>query len=183
MGGASATFIHLHTLLTQIMARSIILLGLLLHEARAAPTLAASTLPIVDLDYEKHQAIELNPVFGFYNFSNIPYAAPPVGDLRWRKPEPPLKSDQVNIGDISRTCAQASTSWGGPVGSFAAEYAYESIEHPTFSPDTIPYKAKAATFAYNPGRGSEDCLYLDVIVPKNVFDGKEEALKPVLGDL
>jgi para-nitrobenzyl esterase len=41
-------------------------------------------------------------------FKGIPYAAPPVGDLRWRPPQPPAKWDGVRKADtFSDSCMQA----------------------------------------------------------------------------
>lgn len=40
-------------------------------------------------------------------FKGIPYAAPPVGDLRWRPPQPPVKWDGVRKADkFSNSCVQ-----------------------------------------------------------------------------
>lgn len=40
-------------------------------------------------------------------FKGIPYAAPPVGDLRWRAPQPPVKWDGVRKADkFSDSCVQ-----------------------------------------------------------------------------
>ena len=45
-----------------------------------------SSLPIIDLGYVKQQATKYNQTYDFYHFRNIRYAAPPLGDLRFRKP-------------------------------------------------------------------------------------------------
>ncbi len=45
---------------------------------------------------------------GIRVFKGIPYAAPPVGDLRWRPPQPPAKWDIVRKADkFSDSCMQA----------------------------------------------------------------------------
>ena len=36
---------------------------------------------------------------GLRAYQGIPYAAPPVGDLRWRPPHPPSKWDGVRVAD------------------------------------------------------------------------------------
>ncbi len=47
---------------------------------------------------------------GIRVFKGIPYAAPPVGDLRWRPPTPPKQWDGVRKADkFSDSCMQALT--------------------------------------------------------------------------
>ena len=43
--------------------------------------------PVVSLDYATFKGISTN---GVDSFLGIPYAQPPVGDLRFRRPKPPL---------------------------------------------------------------------------------------------
>jgi para-nitrobenzyl esterase len=65
-------------------------------------------------------------------FKGIPYAAPPVGDLRWRFPKAPAKWEGVRKADrFSATCVQTPYAAGSPYRS---------------QPEPI----------------SEDCLYLNV---------------------
>ena len=48
-------------------------------------------------------------------FKGIPYAAPPVGDLRWRPPQPPAKWNGVRKADkFSDSCMQALRRSGNP---------------------------------------------------------------------
>lgn len=68
-------------------------------------------------------------------FRGIPYAAPPVGDLRWRPPKPALPWKGVLKADhFSRSCMQAAASSLGP---WTEEYMDQNER-------------------------SEDCLYLNV---------------------
>jgi para-nitrobenzyl esterase len=49
---------------------------------------------------------------GSTTFQNIPYARPPVGDLRWRDPEPPLPWSGVRDGTSPpAACMQADWGW------------------------------------------------------------------------
>ncbi|KAB8214119.1 Alpha/Beta hydrolase protein [Aspergillus novoparasiticus] len=123
----------------------------------------ASSLPVVDLGYELHQAFSLNETTRLYNFSNIRYAAPPLGNLRFRVPLPPK---------VNRTKVQT--------GAFLTSYFTKA----TFSASLdVSYPVP---FIQDP-RISEDCLFLDVVVPQKVFDraqGKtpvpKESLAPVI---
>jgi para-nitrobenzyl esterase len=88
-------------------------------------------------------------------FKGIPFAAPPVGDLRWRAPQPVAKWEGVRAADqFGATCTAGGGGGGRGQGKGGA---------PKANPDQA--KAKAAPPA---GRGpggppaSEDCLYLNV---------------------
>ena len=82
-----------------------------LQPASAVPS--KGKLPVVDLGYELQRATLFNESGNFYNFSNIRYAAPPVGDLRFRAPQPPKRlRGEVQTGLPDRICAQASPAWG-----------------------------------------------------------------------
>ena len=65
-------------------------------------------------------------------YKGVPYAAPPMGDLRWRAPKPPAKWDGIRKStEFSATCMQ------------------------TPYPEGSPYRAA-------PEPVSEDCLYLNI---------------------
>ena len=66
-------------------------------------------------------------------YKGIPYAAPPVGELRWKAPQPPA-------------------AWQGV--SQAAEFSPVCMQ--------TPYPASAAIYQSKPQPLSEDCLYLNV---------------------
>lgn len=146
----------------------------------------ASDLPVVDLGYELHQAISLNvrrlslafprrnwsdkdgqSTSGLYNFSNIRYAAPPLGDLRFRAPVLPKQNrTHVQTGDVGRICPQASTIWEDDIEpAFLLSLLYNT----TFTKST-----NISSYPYEPAkmdpRTTEDCLFLDVVVPQKIFD-------------
>ena len=52
---------------------------------------------------------------GIRVFKGIPYAAPPIGDLRWRPPQPPAKWDSMRKADkFSDSCMQSLRRTGYP---------------------------------------------------------------------
>ncbi len=86
-------------------------------------------------------------------YRGIPYAAPPVGDLRWKKPQPVIGWEGVKVAD---TFSNAAAQF--PKRADDGEYGTE------FYPENPVY--------------SEDCLYLNVWTPASVA-GNSNAKLPV----
>lgn len=126
-------------------------------------------LPIVDLGYVRQQASAFNvssiilnaswtrlmcrpqKTGQYYNFSNIAYAEPPVGSLRFAAPQPPKHVSAIRDGgSVSIWCYQAYPDWLAQQLSLS-----------------IPVPAMAGE--------SEDCLYLDVLTPKEIFDQRHHS--------
>ncbi|KAF7931478.1 uncharacterized protein EAE98_004214 [Botrytis deweyae] len=125
--------------------------------------------PIVDLGYERHQAI-FNSTGHYNNFSNIPYAIPPLQDLRFSKPLPiNSTSSHINDGSIGHICPQARPDWTEDAGLLVALYTLGLINN------IDPSHLKPNPFEDVPnGWESEDCLLLDVVVPEGVAEAVEE---------
>ncbi|MXO72000.1 carboxylesterase/lipase family protein [Alteraurantiacibacter buctensis] len=77
---------------------------------------------------------------GITVFKGLPFAAPPVGDLRWEQPRPPVNWDGVRMAD----------TWGD-----------NCVQNP--APQRFPVNS-ATDMPDSPGI-SEDCLYLNVWTP------------------
>ncbi|KAF2164753.1 hypothetical protein M409DRAFT_25147 [Zasmidium cellare ATCC 36951] len=116
-------------------------------------------LPVVDLGYVKQRASAYNATGKYYNFTNIAFAQPPLGDLRFAAPQPPKHIAGVQDGNekINPTCPQAYPIW-------LAEASQQVSSVPR-----SPYE-------------TEDCLYLDVLVPEKVYQKRHDraALTPVV---
>ena len=54
--------------------------------------------PILEIEGGKIQGV-LTDKDGVYAYKGIPYAAPPVGDLRWREPQPVVPWDSILVCD------------------------------------------------------------------------------------
>ena len=134
--------------------------------ARTASTESADNtlngLPVVNFGYARYRATALNQTGQYYNFSNIRYAAPPLGNLRWRDPAPPLQENKINDGTLGFTCPQSL-----PFGFINAAYL-----------PILPYIAPGISGQNQ----SEDCLFLDVIAPTKLFKRGQSngKLAPVL---
>ncbi len=89
--------------------------------------------------------------FGSLQFRGIPFAAPPVGELRWMPPQPPASWDGVRDGsEFGPICPQLAGTMERLSGGKAAE----------------------------PDPQSEDCLTLNVFTPASFLDGDER--RPVM---
>ena len=73
---------------------------------------------------------------GVYVYKGIPYAAPPIGDLRWKEPQPVIAWDSIRICD----------RFGHP--------GYQAVHYPGFYASEWGYGDESPY--------SEDCLYLNV---------------------
>lgn len=117
---------------------------------------------------------------GVYNFSNVRFAAPPLGDRRFRAPVPPEQNrSSVQTGDIGRICPQASPIWSTHIATaFVPSYLDNKPFNGSLDVSSYPYDPPK----HDP-RTTEDCLFLDVVVPKSIFDKAQIAapkLAPVL---
>ncbi|ETS78733.1 hypothetical protein PFICI_08586 [Pestalotiopsis fici W106-1] len=117
----------------------------------------SSSAVVVDLTYALHapQITSSPDDRVYYNFSNIRYAAPPVTpSLRFRAPADPVynRSAGVQDGTYGKICPQAYTPWQNAALVTAAPGEHES----------------------------EDCLFLDVVVPQSLWDSRRNTSKPVI---
>ena len=68
-------------------------------------TAAAAAGPVIKIEQGKVQGLNVKDVLVF---RGLPFAAPPVGDLRWRAPKAPAKWNDVKVAEtFGATCAQA----------------------------------------------------------------------------
>lgn len=151
-----------------------------------------SHFPIVDVGYGRYQA-SLNVCFisrqyprllsvltlrtketgNYYNFSNIRYAEPPVGSLRFSLPVSPRGRDtSVDTGSIARICPQAYPT-GGRVNE-----RYNTYYSLTGKTSIAGFENSTQGFDYprnapSDSRITEDCLFLDVMVPREIFHARQ----------
>lgn len=119
----------------------------------------------------------------YYNFSNIRYAAPPVGEYRWQPPQPPANGSRsaVETGMVGRICPQASPAWELIAAKFLPAFLTGQNFSLSDAISSINSSSTSQTPAQDP-RTTEDCLFLDVLVPEKIFEsaGKNDSGAPVL---
>ena len=89
--------------------------------------LIVSTTSGVSHGYKKNKVVV---------WEDIPFAQPPVGNLRWKAPKKILQNKKIIQPKENNFCIQRNSSFGGP-----SDFSDELIS------------------------GSEDCLYLDIFAP------------------
>ena len=104
----------------------------------AALTGCKTKNPVLTVEGGQIQGVETT-IKGVYVYKGIPFAAPPVGDLRWKEPQPVVPWEGVKVAD---------TFSAGAVQS----------PHDSSNPWT-------SEFYMNDPEFSEDCLYLNVWTP------------------
>ncbi|MDB6042462.1 MAG: Carboxylesterase, type [Gammaproteobacteria bacterium] len=107
------------------------------------PPAAARESPIAEVADGKLRGLQYDTAVVF---KGIPYARPPVDDLRWREPQPVVTWSGVR--DATRPGSPCTQSSAG-LNSFVAPLAL----------------AYGARYDGEPVQSSEDCLYLNVWVP------------------
>ncbi|KAI9770428.1 MAG: hypothetical protein M1840_003314 [Geoglossum simile] len=124
----------------------------------------AGDLPTVDLGYALHRASSFNSSGNYFSFSNIRFAAPPVGELRFAAPISPEnnRSAGVQDGSYGPICRQAALpAWEQVAGAFVTSL---SKGQTNFTPPALNF-----TVPTPDPRESEDCLFLDVLTPRGIF--------------
>ncbi len=108
----------------------------------------AATLGVVETAYGSAQGVQGEEYEDVTLFKGVPYAAPPVGDLRWKEPQDPESWEGVRVFD---TYADAPCQWENDMASdpWKTDFYYEEL--PTFS---------------------EDCLYLNIATSSVTGDEK-----------
>lgn len=94
--------------------------------------------PILTIEGGQIQGV-LADLEGIYVYRGIPYAAPPIGELRWKEPQPVVPWEGVRLCDKFGHPGYQSVHYPG---GYTTEWGYG---------DEAPY--------------SEDCLYLNVWTP------------------
>ncbi|ENH73637.1 Liver carboxylesterase [Fusarium oxysporum f. sp. cubense race 1] len=70
----------------------------------------ARSLPFLKLPYGTWQASSFDEVAKVYTFKNVRYGAPPIGNRRFAKPEPPEAVSGIQDGSKGAACIQLHTS-------------------------------------------------------------------------
>lgn len=135
-------------------------------------------LPIVDLEYAVHQAtisVSNNPSMSlwrlqltqtketgnYYNFSNIRYGDTIDGANRFQAPRPPRTTNRtLNTGQVATRCPQTHPFWLSDGTAIAQGIPADQLQPIQFNISQIPPKNSEET---------EDCLFLDVMVPAKIF--------------
>ena len=124
-----------------------LLAGLLLTATVAG---CNKTCPILEIEGGKVQGVSTD-INGVYVFRGIPYAAPPIHELRWKAPQPAVPWNGVRVCDRFGRPGFQHTQFNG---GYYTEWGYG---------DESTY--------------SEDCLYLNVWTSK---PGQKDARLPVI---
>jgi para-nitrobenzyl esterase len=103
---------------------------------------------------------------GVVFYKGIPFAAPPVGDLRWRPPQPPARwSDVRQAAEFGADCMQGR--FGPPPGPAATA----APNGPRSSGATAAPGAPPSPAASVERAPSENCLFLNVWSPASAAPG------------
>ncbi|KAI1765357.1 putative carboxylesterase [Hypoxylon sp. FL1150] len=109
-------------------------------EGLALPRALPSS-PAVDLGYATYQGY-YNSTYDLNIWKSVRYASPPIGNLRWQAPQPPLQDN----GKIT-----------------------PAVDQPPLCPQSGAFGVPES-YGFNSGPGDEDCLYLNIYAAPNASD-------------
>lgn len=111
---------------------------------------------------------------GVEAFKGIPFAAPPVGDLRWRAPQPAAKWSGVKVADqYGHDCMQ--TPFGGDAAPLGTAPAEDCLVVNVWRPEGVPKDAKLPVLFWIYGGG-----FVNGGSSPSVYDGSSFARKGVI---
>lgn len=116
------------------------------------PKQVAETNPVLTIEGGQVKGLELDKVIAY---KGVPYAAPPVGELRWKAPQPVVAWDTVMLADHFRNA------------SYQVPHNFEDGDYGTeFFPEDAPF--------------SEDCLQLNIWTPSEAAGDTNKKLPVAL---
>lgn len=117
---------------------------------------------------------------GYLNFTDIRYAEAPVGEQRFAPPIAAKENRTIQTGGGSdggsRICIQANPGWLLSALNFLPDY-LRKVD-PDFGTSTAYSVPSPSSVLSTTARETEDCLFLDVLVPQKVFDRRNERDRP-----
>ena len=111
---------------------------------------------------------------GVESFKGIPFAAPPLGDLRWRAPQPAAKWSGVKVADTyGHDCMQ--TPFGGDAAPLGTTPAEDCLVVNVWRPEGVAKDAKLPVIFWIYGGG-----FVNGGSSPSVYDGSSFAKKGVI---
>ncbi|WP_303829506.1 carboxylesterase/lipase family protein [Asticcacaulis taihuensis] len=119
-------------------------------------------------------AVQGVTVEGVESFKGIPFAAPPLGDLRWRAPQPAAKWTGVKVADtFGHDCMQ--TPFGGDAAPLGATPGEDCLVLNVWRPAGVPKDAKLPVIFWIYGGG-----FVNGGSSPPVYDGSSFAKKGII---
>ena len=106
-----------------------------------------------------------------------------MGNLRFAAPVAATADRRLQRGHVNRICHQAAPAWLQTTAQFVPAYLAGTANVSELASNLTPPPTTAEALQIPPKDPSEteDCLFLDVIVPKKIYDGQKEGVRaPVL---
>ena len=143
--------------------------------AVAAAGMAATALPAMAAPVQTASgAVQGVVKEGTESFKGIPFAAPPIGDLRWRAPQPAVKWSGVRKADtFGHDCMQ--TPFGGDAAPLGATPGEDCLVLNVWRPADAPKNAKLPVIVWIYGGG-----FVNGGSSPPVYDGASFAKKGVI---
>ncbi|KAI5643915.1 carboxylesterase family domain-containing protein [Phthorimaea operculella] len=130
-----------------------------------------STKVEVEEGWLEGSRLELVTKDGFYySFKGIPYAAPPLGKLRFQAPQPPAHWEGIrNASEHGSICIQADPLAGNKFVPSSEDCLYLNVYTPDLEPKApLPVMFFIYGGGYSMGSGNADSYGPDFLVPKGV---------------